>query len=283
MTEHVFAAIDDSCFAQSVSEYGAWASLALGAPLTLLNVIDNHATPPGEQDLSGNLSLGSQEQLMETLSRFDEQRARENRRQSKALMERAVAHVDAAGGRAQTRTLNGTFVETLLELENETRLLIVGRHGAHHESSTALGEHVETLVRRLKRPVLIVPETFAPPRRVMVAFDGSQTARRGVEMLAGSPLFHGAEYRVVSVGHDTAERRHDLDWALSTLRAGGHSAEGALIEGEVDRVLSDEIASRGVDLLAMGAYGHSRLRQLLMGSTTTKMLRGARVPVLVLR
>ncbi|UYF99106.1 MULTISPECIES: universal stress protein [unclassified Halomonas] len=283
MTEHVFAAIDDSRFAQSVSEYGAWASLALKAPLSLLHVIDNHSGVPGEQDLSGNLSLGSQEQLMETLSSFDERRARENRKRSKALLEQAGTWAKAQGAQANARQLNGTFVETLLELESKTRLLVLGKQGASHSQREELGEHIEALVRRIHRPVLIVPPTFTPPKRVLIAFDGSQTARKGVEMLARSPLFSGAECHVLIVGAATGEHTSELDWALETLTAGEHQAKGAIRAGDVDQTLETYMAEHAIDLMVMGAFGHSRLKHLLMGSTTTKMLRRAATPVLVLR
>ncbi|WP_432205725.1 universal stress protein [Enterococcus faecalis] len=53
--------------------------------------------------------------------------------------------------------------------------------------------------------------------------------------------------------------------------------------GEVESVLHAYQAEHGIDLLVMGAYGHSRIRQFLVGSTTTTMLRTSTLPVLLLR
>lgn len=102
-------------------------------------------------------------------------------------------------------------------------------------------------------------------------------------MLAKSPLFQGVACHVVIVGADTAENRSQLEWALTTLRDAGHEAEGAIRAGEVEATLRAYKQENAIDMLIMGAYGHSRIRHLLVGSTTTAMLRNAHLPVLILR
>lgn len=102
-------------------------------------------------------------------------------------------------------------------------------------------------------------------------------------MLAKSPLFEGATWHVVIVGAETAENRSQLSWALETLREAGHTAEGAIRAGEVEETLRAYKQEHDIDMLVMGAYGHSRIRHLLVGSTTTTMLRKAQLPVLILR
>jgi len=88
---------------------------------------------------------------------------------------------------------------------------------------------------------------------------------------------------VVIVGADLADNRSHLDWALETLRGAGHDAEGAIRPGEVEGTLHAYQEEQGIDMLVMGAYGHSRIRHLLVGSTTTDMLRRTRIPLLLLR
>ncbi|PMR72331.1 universal stress protein [Halomonas heilongjiangensis] len=284
MTDQVMAAIDGSQFSEGVCDYAAWASLALGAPLTFLHVVDNHPQT-AEADLSGNIGLGSREHLLEELATLDEQRAKvaqeQGRLMLKAARERAV---EDGVSEPATRQRNGTLVETLEELESEIRLLVMGKRGeTAHQASEHLGSNLERVVRTLHRPILMVPEAFKRPEKVMIAFDGSKTTRKGVEMLASSPLFEGIPVHVVIVGAETGDNRSQLDWALSTLRDAGHEAEGAIRAGEVEATLRAYQEELGIDLLVMGAYGHSRIRHLLIGSTTTGMLRKASVPVLLLR
>ncbi|BBI52799.1 hypothetical protein HORIV_52200 [Vreelandella olivaria] len=81
------------------------------------------------------------------------------------------------------------------------RLLVVGKRGeTAHQASGHLGSNLERVVRELHRPILMVPKTFKRPEKILMAFDGSKTARKGVEMLARSPLFAGTECHVLIVG-----------------------------------------------------------------------------------
>ncbi|TDO10599.1 MULTISPECIES: universal stress protein [Halomonas] len=284
MTEQVMAAIDGSTFSEGVCDYAAWASLALQAPLTFLHVNDNHPQT-AEADLSGNIGLGAREHLLEELSHLDEQRAKvaqeQGRLMLKAARERAIEDGVTEPG---TRQRNGTLVETLEELVDEIRLLVIGKRGeGAHQASDHLGSNLERVVRTLHRPILMVSDTYKTPEKVMLAFDGSKTTRKGVEILAKSPLFDGIPVHVVIVGAETGDNRSQLDWALKMLRDAGHVAEGAIRAGEVETTLCGYQAEQGIDLLVMGAYGHSRIRHLLVGSTTTTMLRKANGPVLLLR
>ncbi|MCL7940237.1 universal stress protein [Halomonas sp. ATCH28] len=284
MTEQVMAAIDGSRFSEGVCDAAAWASLALGAPLTFLHVNDNHV-PPEERNLSGNLRAGARERLLEELSQLDEQRAKVAQEQGRLMLQAARERAIEDGvNDPAIRQRNGTLVETLEELQDETRLLVIGKRGEMaHQDGDHLGSNLERVVRTLHRPILMVPESFEAPKKVMLAFDGSKTTRKGVEMLAKSPLFDGISVHVVIVGAETGDNRSQLDWALKTLRDAGHEAEGAIRAGEVEATLHGYQDEQGIDLLVMGAYGHSRIRHLLVGSTTTEMLRKSRIPVLLLR
>lgn len=284
MSGHVLAAIDSSQFSEGVCDYAAWAAKALEAPLSLMHVVDNHPQT-SEPDLSGNLGLGTREHLLEKLSNIEEQHAKVSREQGRLMLEAAKERAQAAGiASPECMQRNGTLVETLVEQERNVRLLVVGKRGeTAHQASGHLGANLERVVREMHRPILMVPKQFTQPHHVMMAFDGSKTARKGVEMLAKSPLFDGATCHVVIVGAETAENRSQLEWALSTLREAGHSAQGAIRAGEVEATLRAYKQENAIDMLIMGAYGHSRIRHLLVGSTTTAMLRNAQLPVLILR
>ena len=75
----------------------------------------------------------------------------------------------------------------------------------------------------------------------------------------------------------------DIDEARQSLAAAGFDAETELVAGEPEDVLPALVKAQGAALLVMGAYGHSRIRHLIVGSTTTTLLRVSDVPVLILR
>ncbi|MEC9482677.1 MAG: universal stress protein [Halomonas sp.] len=284
MSEHVMACIDGSGYAGAVCDYAAWASRRLEAPLTFLHVLDNHP-PPNEGDLSGSIGLGSREHLLEELASLDERRARLSQEQGRLMLEAACERAVEQGiAVPKCRQRNGELVETLCDLAPETRALVLGKRGeAAHKASEHLGSNLERVVRALHRPILVVPETFKAPERVMIAFDGSKTTCKGIETLAASPFLKGLACHVVTVGADVADVRAQLDWALRTLENSGIDATGAIRAGEVESTLHAYQREHDIDLLVMGAYGHSRIRHLLVGSTTTDMLRSADIPLLLLR
>ncbi|MEK7418720.1 MAG: universal stress protein [Pseudomonadota bacterium] len=96
-------------------------------------------------------------------------------------------------------------------------------------------------------------------------------------MLAGLPC------SVVRCGTDDGEARRSLDEAQQVLQAAGFEVNVAMLRGDAHEAIPDWLASQGTSLLVMGAYGHSRIRHLVVGSTTTTLLRVSPCPVLILR
>lgn len=281
---HVTACIDGSTSAPSVCDYAAWASLRLQAPLTLLHVLDQRQYPMAA-DLSGNIGLGSREHLLEELAALDEQRSKLALEQGRGMLAAAKERAIADGVHApEGKQRHGDLLQSLRELEDETRLLVVGRQG---ESSAGdmqhVGSQLESIIRIMHRPVLVTPLDFKQPASALLAFDGSATSRKGVEMLAASPLLKGLPIHLVMIGQEDAEASAQMDWAQKKLTSEGFTVHGAIRQGEVEPSLHAYQAEHGIDLLVMGAYGHSRIRQFLVGSTTTAMLRTSTTPLLLLR
>lgn len=281
---HVIACIDGSRAAPAVCDYAAWCSLRMQAPLVLLHVLDK-AEFPVESDLSGNIGFGARENLLNELSELDAQRNRVALEQGRVMLEEAAERAKADGvPEPERRQRHGDLVETLLGLQDETRLLVMGKKGEKGAGrGEHIGSHVETVVRSVHRPVLVTTAEYKAPERIMVAFDGSPTTRKCVEMVAGSPLFKGLPCHVVMVGEDTAEARGQLEWAVQTLGQAGFEVPVHIEAGEVERVLCAYRKAQDIDVIVMGAYGHSRIRHLFVGSTTTRTVLNANVPVLLLR
>ncbi|HHJ1901049.1 TPA: universal stress protein, partial [Pseudomonas aeruginosa] len=74
-----------------------------------------------------------------------------------------------------------------------------------------------------------------------------------------------------------------LDWARDTLQAAGFEVTVSLAAGDAQDVIARTVREQAIDMLIMGAFGHSPVRSLLFGSKTTELLRSSRVPTLLLR
>lgn len=279
---NVIACIDGTNVSGAVSDAAAWASLRLDSTLVLLHVLDKSEYPTGQQDLSGNIGLGSREALLQELAELDEKRGKLALEQGRLMLEEARQRaVDDGVSEPIVHQRHGDLLESLQAIEQDTRLLVLGKHDENLKSH--VGSRLESVVRTLHCPMLISTEQFTAPQRIMLAFDGSDTTRKGVEMIARSPLFKGIPCHLVMVGQDNETERKQLAWATTTLEAAGFEAPASIQAGEVEKVLCDYRRDNDIDLLVMGAYGHSVIRRLLVGSTTTNVIRNASVPVLLLR
>ena len=280
----VLAAIDPSNYAPSVAGLAAWAAARLDAGLELLHVIgrDPGLAPP---DLSGNLAMDATQALLGELASLDEQRAKVAQVHGRELLQSLQADVVAKAGVTATLTQrHGVLVETLLDVEQETRLIVIGKRGEHADFAKGhLGSNLERVVRAVHRPVLVAAREFRPIDRFLVAFDGSETTRTCIEMVCASPLLRGIECHVLTVGVDDATHRDAMVWARAQLADAGFSPAMHLLQGTVDTTIASQVVALGADLLVMGAYGHSRIRTMILGSTTTQLLRTCQVPVLLLR
>ena len=178
----------------------------------------------------------------------------------------------------------GDLEEVLVEQQPNVRLFVLGRRGESAETTQRdLGRNVERMVRALKQPILAVTQGFHEPRRAMIAFDGGTMTRRGVEMIASSPLFSGLPIHLLMSGKSRKDGPRQLEWAKTTLESGGFEVESALIPGDAEGIIAGHVREHEIDMLIMGAYSHSPLRSLLFGSKTSDLLRSAKIPTLLLR
>lgn len=284
MTTLVLTCIDGSAISTAVCDAGAWASRRMKAPLKLLHVLDKSEYPTA-QNLSGNIGMGTREHLLEELIALDEQRGRVALEHGKHLLEQAEIRAREDGAQKLSKLQrHGSLVDTLLELEEETRLLVMGRLGEKHASTThSIGSHLENVVRTVQRPILITVEEFKDPQSFMIAYDGSQTAQKALEMVASSPLLKGLPCHLVMVESETAERLQQMEAAKQKLKAAGFTVTEAMLSGDVQSALLGYQKDHNLELIVMGAYGHSRIRQFFVGSNTTEMVGMSDVPLLLLR
>ncbi len=283
----VIACIDGSQVAKDVCDAAAWASLKMKAPLDLLHVLDKDEYPKIDQhsDLSGNIGLGSREHLLQELTELDARRSKLALEHGKHMLEDARKRVETDGVvTVSTHQRHGSLLETLQEAELDMRLLVMGRQGeAHDNQAHSLGSHLENVVRAMQKPILVAVPGFKAPTRFMFAYDGSKTAQKALDKLVQSPLLKGLECHLVMVAEEDDKHVGDLKLAEDKLKAAGYQVNTALEQGDVQPLLSNYQQQHGIDLLVMGAYGHSRIRQFLVGSNTAKMVRLSDVSMLLLR
>jgi nucleotide-binding universal stress UspA family protein len=282
----ILACIDTRGNTDAVIDWAAWAAVRLQAPLEFLHVLERHPEVAAVTDYSGAIGVDAQASLLEALSEHDAQRSVALREAGRELLARARRRAAAAGAAPlDARLRHGDFIDTAIELQAEADLFVLGEH--HHAQvpeRIRSEHHLERVIRGVSTSVLVATtDAFAAPQRVIVAFDGSPGARSALARLAQHRLVAGLPVRVAMVAPDSPRARQQLDSARSALQAAGVTVETDLLPGEPQQALPALVQRQAPALLVMGAFGHSRLRQWLLGSTTSSLLRLSDVPVLILR
>ena len=284
MTAKVMACIDASPYAEAVCDYAVWAAKALDVPMSVVHVLDKaqHTQTP---DLSGSIGLGSQELLLQQLAELDEKHSKLALERGRSILDAAKAWAELNGVKAvDERLRHGPLIESLSELEPQTRLLVLGKRGfSSADAHGHMGLHVERVIRSLQKPVLLTQQGYKTVQRVMLAYDGSTTALKSVQMLADSPLVRGLPVHLVMAGAQDDTATAQIQAAAEILRSAGFDTKTAIIAGEPEVVLNQYQQEHVIDLMVMGAYGHSRIRQFIVGSTTTAMICKAKCSLLILR
>lgn len=280
----ILACVDGSLYADSVCAHAAWASPRLHAGVRLLHVqTPTAATAP--TDLSGSIGLGARSKLLEELAQVDASRSKLDLQKGKLILDHAKEQLVALGvNNIETLHRRGSLVETLAELEAPAQLIVLGKRGENAASAFLhLGSNLERVVRAVHKPILVCPRAFKAINRFVIAYDGGASTVKAVDSIASNPLLKGLECQLLHIGSKNATIERMMSEAALKLQQSGLSVQTQFMPGHPDEAIVAYVEKNGIDLLVMGAYGHSHIRTLIIGSTTSAMLRASHIPVLMFR
>jgi len=219
------------------------------------------------------------------LAQLDAERAKLAQKRGRAILEDAEERIRAAGAaNVTTKLRNGDLVAELATLSKDADLVCVGKRGeAADFAKLHLGSNVERVVRSCEVPILVTSRAFKPIDDFLIAFDGGPSSLKAVKMVADSQLFKGLNAHVVTIGQDNTETKRKIEGAAASLRDAGYAPQSQIVEGAPEAVIAERTDDGSIDMLVMGAYGHSRIRSMIIGSTTTEMIRSCQIPLLLFR
>ncbi|RKF17767.1 universal stress protein [Alginatibacterium sediminis] len=282
--DKIIACVDGSPLSHAVVDYAAWVANKVKAPLRLLHNIE-HAIPGAHSDLSGSLTPGVHEKLMGELADLEHQRNKLLVKQGKLLLAAAIERAQSNGiEQPETKQRHGSLSDSLIRCEDTIRVLVLGLRGeAHQDDPKHIGAQIESVVRALHRPILVVNQEFSSPKNIMLAYDGSDASQKALEMVCLSPLFKDMPCHLVNVARNEGEHSALIESAKARLVEAGIAVQVAQLTGRADEVLCQYQNQHDIDLMVMGAFGHTRIHDLLLGSFTTKMLAATNKPMFLLR
>jgi nucleotide-binding universal stress UspA family protein len=213
---------------------------------------------------------------------------RDYKAEAQATLDRFSQAASRAGISAEPAMLRSSFAgvgDRFSAIARRFDLAVVDQ--AHSESSTVEGMIIEGALFDSGRPVIIVPYIHRGPfklDRVMICWDGSRPAVRAIA--DAMPLLERADrIEVVVVANDRGKQDEveGADIGRHLARHGLNIEIERIVGGKMD--IADVLLSRAADssanLIVMGGYGHSRMREFVLGGVTYGMLRAMTTPVLM--
>lgn len=278
----ILACIDGSQYSQSVCDYAAWAAGRLKAEIEIAYVTDlRQFEIPFVADLSGSLGLQPYQSIMGELQSLEE-------RKSTLILDQAESLLRDSGYEGELTRIHktGFLVDSLSEMEESCELIVIGKRGENANfAAEHLGSTMERVARASTKPCLVASRSFQPVDKLLLAYQDVDSCNAAVDYFCNSLCFSDIELHLVSVARkdDEAEVLSDLHAVEERLRSAGLTVVCQMLHGAVAPALSEYAKEMGIGMLAMGAYGHSKIRHLIIGSTTTEILRDCRLPTLLFR
>lgn len=278
MIRSILVPVDASPHAETAVRYAARIAKKAGAELVGLHVVDGKIlNGPLLRDISFMADAFHGFEYADEVRRALEEKGRRT-------LDRFAELCRELAVQGRTALETGIVPEVIAEAAKRADLVVMGKRGENRDHEQPfLGSVVEAAVRLCSRAVIVVPEEDRKIERILVAYDGSKNANRAIKMLQDLAGLGNFEILVLTVAAPDDPVAAAMGEGVAFLRERGLAAEGILRSGDPVETIARACDELSADILVMGAYGQSRFRQFLLGSTTTQVVRRVAVPVLLYR
>jgi nucleotide-binding universal stress UspA family protein len=277
MIKSILLPLDGSIYSESVLDYGKFLAKKIGAVIRVLTVIDIRL-------FDWSVATGA-DSFVPVMPSTDFQEESHKLLQDKAdkVIEKASTILKDSGIQYEISKQSGIPVDEICAMAKQNDLIIMGIRGEYERwSDKLLGVTVEAVTRQISKPVLLVDKKFELIEKIMCGYDGSDTATKALQFSAYMASAMALKLQVVSVFNSDEERSAILAEAEKYLKPYQINFELRHESGDPDDVLiSMQDTSPGKCLTIIGSYGHSRLREAILGSTTVQIMRKSPKPVLL--
>jgi nucleotide-binding universal stress UspA family protein len=279
MIKTILVGLDGSEHARTAAQYALWLGQRLSAAVVGLHVVDIVSIEGSFfHDISGSLGF-------EPYLDFSSKMREVLHERGKALLQEFTDKATKAGVRNDTLLSMGVVANEIAEHAKTADLVVIGHRGVNERFSTGLlGSTAESITRKSPKPVFVCTLEFRACAHPLLAYDGSQRASAAMQSAAEFCTTLSLPLTVLTVNKDEAAGRRALEEAQTYLRSYQLALTTELQQvGHAPERIANFIKERHHDLLFIGAYGHSRIIEMVLGSTTEYVLRNTSCPVFLNR
>jgi nucleotide-binding universal stress UspA family protein len=189
------------------------------------------------------------------------------------------------GVECETTLTEGVANTQICEQARRVDLVVMGGRGENAKwSGPLLGSTLESVIRQINKPVLISPsEPPKPIKKVLVTYDGSLHSNNALKVAVGFCSELKLPVLLLTVSDDEEKGTGVLNEALKYAEPYNLKVETLLRPGDPGEEIVKVSEEKDCDLIIMCAYGHSKIRDLILGSTTEQVMRKTTKPLLVYR
>jgi len=279
MFQNILIPTDGSDYSRTALQYGITIAKKLDARLTGLHVIDIKVLQgPVLNDICSSASLCPGPEFFSVIEKALEARADNILREFRERCEKE-------GLKPEVKTTTGIIDEEIINEGKNADLILLAQRGEHYplSRSVLLGSTAEAVVRKSGKPVLVTPVTFIEIESMGLAYDGSPPADHALKIAA--ELSDRARWPLtVLIVTDQTKLSADLSAKVeAALDDYVIDKDIIVLGGKEEKEILKFIEEGAVELMLMGTHGHSRFKELLLGSTTSHVVRKSRIPVLLAR
>ncbi len=277
MIKTILVGVDGSEHSRAAIRYALWLGERFGATVIGLHVVDIVAIEGSFfHDISGSLGF-------EPYLDFSSKMREVLHERGKALLQEFSDQAAKTNVRSDAVLGMGVVANEIAEQARTADLVVIGHRGVNEKFSTGLlGSTAESVTRKCPRPVLISAAAFHPVARPVLAYDGSQRAAAAMHAAAEFCTSLSLPLTVLSVAKDADSGNRTISDARKYLASYNLESTYVVQTGNAPEQIVAYL-KQGFDLLFIGAYGHSRIIEMVLGSTTEYVLRNASCPVFLNR
>lgn len=272
MIKKILVPLDGSENSKYGLEYAVWLAKKFGSSVIGLNVVDVVALEgPFLHDLSGSLGF-------EPFLNFSTKMREALEAKGRSVLGYFTETCGAAGVKCESSIAFGIVPNEICDKAKLADLVIMGRRGVNVKFEHGLlGSTTENVLRKSPKSVLIVPSHFREPKNPLLAYDGSPNASKAMRSAAEWAKTLGLPLTVVTVS-TTGEENSLLKDAEDYLKPYNIKAKFVHLDGEPAVAIKNYYDEKKHDLVFMGTSHHSRLVEMVLGSTTEHLMRALSGP-----
>lgn len=279
--DYILCCVDKGSYSLDICKYAVFVANNMNLPLKLLNTVEKNEKTK-ELNLSGNIKLGERDDILEELTQKQAKISKENIKKSKEFLEDLKQNIkDSCNNEITILQVHGEILDAIKDLEYETKVLILG---IHSKENHIIGDNIKNIIKSTKKPILLVNNQFQDINKILLAYNGSKESKRLLQTTSNNPILGKKTKRtIITLGTDLNKANKLLNEAKEIFLQKNIQVNTSFLKGENEDIILEYFENQKYDILAMGAYGHSWIKELVFGSFTTKILSKIKKPILLFR